>query len=351
MNGLIRNIIYMGKNSYREGGFLFWVLLYPLILVMFFHIAFSGILNEDIKEISIGIEEGNPIEQVLEEIHILEVEKGNEDQIQDKLKSDEIEVFIDKDLGLTVNKSGLNQTIVREIVDQVKQMIALNRPLEKFDFSMEHIKARNQRANSTIVIFYTLIAMVSTYAIFFGVDTVLFIQANLSEIGARMNATPIKKFHFIISGLVVAMLLNIFSNTILLLFISYVLKIKILNEYKYSLLLILLGNLFGVCLGVFIGVSNKQKVNIKVMAGISFTLFLSFLSGMMGPHIKTGIEAKLPIMGRINPVNIISSNLYRINLLGSTKLVREGMIVLLAYSIILILASYVFLRRKSYDSI
>jgi len=112
-----------------------------------------------------------------------------------------------------------------------------------------------------------------------------------------------------------------------------------------------LGNLFGIALGIFIGSSNKKSVNVKTATGIAVTLFLSFLSGMMSPWIKIIIDKNVPIIGRINPISIISNNLYRINILGSTKSVTEGIVILLIYTLLLLFMSYIFLRRKSYDSI
>jgi ABC-2 type transport system permease protein len=120
---------------------------------------------------------------------------------------------------------------------------------------------------------------------------------------------------------------------------------------KYSSIFIILGNLFGVSLGVFIGVSNKKSGNVKTLISIALTLFLSFLSGMMGPDIKVIIDMKFPILGKINPISIITDNLYRVNLLDSTKSVGEGIFLLSVYSIVLISISYVFLRRRNYDSI
>ena len=308
-------------------------------------------MDIELESINVGIKEDNPIEFILEEIDILKVEKVSDRQIEEKLNNEEIDVFIDKDLNLLVKNSGIKQTLVKEIIDQVKQMVKLNRPMNSYDFSIDYTIAKNQEANPMVIIFYSLIAMVSTYAIYYGIEVVSLTQANLSNIGMRINATPLTKFNFLIAGIIVALLLNLFANGLLLLFIKFALKLDLFNEVKYSTLLILLGNLFGVSLGVLIGVSNKLKANVKMMIGISVTLFLSFLSGMMGPHIKVMLESKFPLLGRINPIAIISGNLYRVNLLDNTRFVNEGVIILALYCIAIIVVSYVFLRRRTYDSI
>lgn len=102
---------------------------------------------------------------------------------------------------------------------------------------------------------------------------------------------------------------------------------------------------------MFIGASNRKSENAKITMAVVIVLFFSLLSGMMGPNIKVVLDKNIPILGRINPISIISNNLYRLNLLGSTRTVREGTLILSLYSILFIFLSYLFLRRRDYDSI
>lgn len=351
MRNLFRNCIYQGKNLFRDFGFSFWSLLYPLIMAAFFYTAFSGMLETELKEINVGIDSENSIVNILREIEFLNVHKISKDEVVKKLDDEEIDGFVDNDLDIKVKESGINQTIIKEVVEQIKQMKKLNRPIENYDFSVDYIADRNQKANPLVIIFYSLIAMVSTYGVFAGIEAVSLIQANLSNIGERLNIVPLKKSKFILVGVVVALALNLFANGILLIFIKYVLKLNLFTEIKYSAILIIMGNLFGVALGIFIGSSNKKSNDVKTIMAIAMTLVLSFLSGMMGSGIKVMIDENVPILSRINPISIITNNLYRINLLGSTKSIGEGVIVLSIYCIVLIFTSYIFLRRQSYDSL
>lgn len=351
MKNIFRNCIYQGKNLFRDAGFSFWSLIYPLIMAVFFYISINGVLNMELENVNVGIDSENPISYILEEIEFLNVHKIPEDEVLTKLEDREIDAFIDDDLNIKVNDSGINQTIIKEVVEQIKQMGKLNRPIENYDFTAEYIKDRNQKSNSIIIIFYSLIAMVSTYGVFAGIETVNLIQANLSNIGARLNITPLKKHKFLLAGVIVALLLNLFANVILFIYIKYGLKLNLFTEIKYSAIFVIIGNLFGVALGVFIGSSNKKKDSVKTIMAISITLFCSFLSGMMNPQIKVMIDEKAPILAKLNPISIITNNLYRINLLESTKSVGEGILILSIESIVLIFTSYIFLRGKNYDSI
>lgn len=351
MKGLMRNILYQTKNTCRNTSFLFWVVIYPIVLAAFFYAAFNGMMDIELEDINVGIVEDNPVGFILDDIDLVNVKIVKEDEIEKKIENEEIDAFIDSDLSLLVKKSGIKQTIVKEVVDQIKQMVKLNRPMNSYDFSIDYTISKNQTANPMIIIFYSLIAMVSAYGLFSGIESVCLIQANLSNVGIRINATPLKKFNFLIAAIIVILILNLISNCLLIIFVQYLLKLDLLYEIKYSFLFILLGNLFGVLLGVLIAVSNKLKPNTKTMIGIIFLLFLSFLSGMMSPDIKITLESKFPILARINPLTIISSNLYRVNLLENTRFVKEGIIILSIYCIVLAVISYVFLRRRTYDSI
>jgi ABC-2 type transport system permease protein len=351
MNNLFRNCIYQGKNLFRDPGFLFWALAYPLVLVFFFNTAFSGMMDFEARNIDVGIGNDNQIAYILKEIEFFNVHEITDNKIVEKLESGEISAFIDNKLNLMATESGINQTIIKEVVEQIKQTSMLNRPVTEIDFSVDYLADRNQEANIVAVTFYALIAMVSLYGIFAGIETVCFIQANLSNVGVRINVTPLKKANFLLAGAIDALLLNLLSNGILFLFITYVLKITLFNELLYSAGLIILGNFFGVTLGIFIGASNKKSSEAKILMAITLTLSLSFFSGLMGPWIKVMIDQKAQVLARLNPISIITDNLYRINLLGSTRSAGEGILVLSLYCIVLILVSYLFLRGKKYDSV
>lgn len=351
MKNIWRNSLYHGKNIIRDTSFSFWVLAYPIILASFFYMALSGITNVELESINIGVEKENPVVFVLEDIDILNLIEIEEKNANENLNSGAIDGYVMEDLNLLVNKSGLDQTIIKSILDQIKQTIALNEPMENLDFEVDYLMGKNQNAIGILVIFYSLIAMVSTYGVFPGIEAAVMIQPNLSNVGARVSITPIKKSTLLTSSLIVGFFVNMLSNILLLLFLTFVLKLDLLTNIFYSFIFILLGNIFGISLGLFIGSSNKKSSGFKVMLSIMITLSLSFLSGMMSVDMKILIDKNVPILGKINPISIITNSLYRINLLENTSNLSQGIILLIIYSSILMAGSYVFLRRNQYDSI
>lgn len=351
MKNILRNSIYQGKNLFRDIGFTFWGLMYPIILAGFFYIGFSGITNYSLETINVGIDKENHVSYILQDIDIFNVVEISKDDVNESINLGVIDGYVDKNLDLIVDKSELDQTIIKGVLDQIKQTIALNEPMENLDFSADYLEGKTQKANAIIIIFYSLVAMVSTYGVFPGIETTNKIQANLSNVGARINITPIKKSTLISSGVIVGLFINLISNIILILFIQFILKLELFTNIGYSSIFIILGNLFGISLGVFIGVSNRKSPGAKTMISIMITMFLSFLSGLMSVDMKILIDKKIPILGKINPISILTNNLYRINILGNTSNLGQGIALLVLYSLILMSASYIFIRRRQYDSI
>lgn len=351
MKDLMRNSIYQGKNMFRDISFTFWGLMYPIILAGFFYIAFSGITNAELESINIGIENDNPIISILEEIEVVNVLMLEESEVKGSLEAEKIHGFIKSDLNIIVDKSGLKQTVIKGISDQILQTMSLGESIGNLDFTVNYLRSKRQQANGLLVIFYSLIAMVSTYGVFPGIEAVVLSQANLSNLGARINISPIKKSTLLKSGMLVGLLINIGSNILLLVFLQFVLKLNLFTNLAYSSIFIILGNIFGISLGLFIGSSNKKSPGVKTMISIMVTMFLSFLSGLMSPNIKVLIDKNIPILSKLNPIAIITNSLYKINLLENTKDLTQGMVLLIVYSLILMSISYMFLRRNQYDSI
>ncbi|NLY36859.1 MAG: hypothetical protein GX046_06470, partial [Tissierellia bacterium] len=186
MKDLYRNILYQGKNMFRDLDFTFWGLMYPIILATFFFVTFSGITNLELEPINVGLGQDNPYLFILEDIDILNVILVEEKDIATSLDSEKIDGFIQSDLNIVVDRSGLGQTIIKGIADQILQTMALGESIENIDFNVDYLSGQNQEAKGILVIFYSLIAMVSTYGVFAGIEAVNLSQANLSPLGARI---------------------------------------------------------------------------------------------------------------------------------------------------------------------
>ena len=342
---------YQFLNNFREPTNMFWTMAYPILMALMFFTAFQGLINPAPMNIRVGVEQGSLAALTLKNIDILEVSEVTPLQAGELIKKNELVGFVDNRYAVTVGKSGVKESIIANIASQMKQMEALNVPFENYDFSASYFKTMNTRTDPFLIPFYSLIGMVSLYSIYMGLEYARFMQADQSTVAQRMNVVPLKKSNFLYSSLFIGISSNLASNLLLLLFMRFVLKLDLVSDYPRTLALLLSANLVGICFGLFIGASNNAGEGIKTGIAISSTLLMAFLAGMMSTDIKILVEAAAPIIGLLNPVNIVTTQMYRINYLDMTATFTSGILILLGMASLFLVLAQLFLRRKTYDSI
>ena len=112
-----------------------------------------------------------------------------------------------------------------------------------------------------------------------------------------------------------------------------------------------MGSIAGLSLGCVIGTILKTNENAKSGILIGVTMFLSFLSGMMGITMKYVIDKNIPILNMINPAAMITDGFYALYYYGFESRYIFNILSLLIFSLIMLLASSISLRRQKYDSI
>lgn len=342
---------YQFLNNGREPAQIFWTVAYPILMALMFYLAFQGLLSPEPMNIRIAVAEGSGAGQVLKDIDFLDISEMSEARALDLIREGDLTGFVDAGFDVTVNGSGLKESVLTSVTGQIKQMQALNVPFENYDFEASYIETASTTANPFLIPFYSLIGMVSLYSVYLGLEFSRIIQADQSTEAQRLNVVPLKKTDFLSGSMLTGIVMNLLSNALLLVFFRYVLRMDLVSDYPRTLLLLLAANILGMGLGLFIGASNNFGDGVKTAMVISSTLFMAFLSGMMSPDIKVIIDNNLPLLSRLNPVNVVTSEMYRVNYLGLTSTYSAGVLTLLAIALALIGASLMFLRRKTYDSI
>ena len=79
-------------------------------------------------------------------------------------------------------------------------------------------------------------------------------------------------------------------------------------------------------------------------------MLFCFLSGMMESLVTYLIATKVPILSKINPVNLITDALYSLYYYDNLYRYIENILYLGLFTVVMIALSYIFVRRK-YDSI
>lgn len=353
MSKICREIVFTFKNCFRDKGFVFWSIFYPIILCGFFYMAFSSVLGERTLEFDVGMAPANTIRPYIEQTKAFNIIDVEEDEAEQALKDKKIIAYIHEDMNMTVSQSGTGQTVIQNVLRMMKQTTYLfkngGNPAQ-VNFGAKYIEEHKQQHSAYTLIFYSLLAMVSFYGIFGGIMVMENFQANTSEIAKRMVVSPIHKGRFILINMTVIFILNVLSNTLLILFINYVLGIELFTDFAYSYILVLCGNLWGISFGVLIGCIGRLSSGMRTAIGVVIPLLLSSFAGMMSPDIKLMVMDKLPLLNLLNPATIITDGLYRVNLLDNHAAFWQGAAIILGMSFLFYLVSLNSLRRKSYDT-
>ena len=371
------------KIILRNKTLVFWTLSFPIILGFLFNLAFSNlnsafvfdavkivVVNDDnyqknnvlaltIKTLS---EKGDS--QVFETKYV-----DNESQAEKLLGDKSIDGYVkikDDKPTVVVQGNGINQTIIKTAIDQTLETnsavtsaimynpnILHDKILEKISASGDYMNdITNKSSDRTVLYFYTLIGMACLYSGFFGIIAVNQNEANLSKLGARLCISPTKRVTTLMASLTAGLAVSYFGQLLLYVFLAYILKINFGQNGWAILLIMLFGCLAGVTLGMFIGVCNRKGENFKTGLLLGVTMFCSFLAGMMGTtSIKYLIDVSVPILAYINPVNLISDALFSTYYFGMSSRYWTDLIALIGFVVVLILFSWLFLRKRKYASL
>lgn len=349
---MLREMKYTAKINLREFGFLFWTLAYPLMMATFFYLAFQSMLSPTSQmHYEVGISKNNPIRFVMQEVPIFSIKEMEYDEAMEAMKEDKIIGYIQDDGELFVQKNGLGESILAHVITRFRQLeySYLEGGNLKLNWEKEYLDVRSQTSSPYTIYFYALIAMVSFYGVFSAMECIEKTQANISSMGKRMASSPQKKLMTILSNLLMILILNYLANLALILYITFALKISLFIDYGKSLALLFMGNFWGISLGILIGVQRMSTKKKEALA-VAIPLFSAALGGMMTTDLKLFVMKKLPLLDKLNPVSIVSSGFYKVNLLQN-QAIWDSVAILVGMSLLFLLFSVQSLRRKHYDSL
>lgn len=390
MKDLLLQLKYFTLMSLKQRDFVFWMLAFPMLLCSVYWLGFSRLDKPEAIHIKLGMTENLGVERILGTVPVFELVKGEQKELEEKLGNKKIDAFLDENFELIVPEFNEKTKLAASILEEVKKystafIIGINKEYElglqdakivKYslkelsDFMAQNtssilpsmrefsVKVQNrlddQTAENSVlkIVLFTSLAMFSLNGIYIGVHYITIIQGYLSPLGIRIAASPYKKGNLIIVAFLTSLALNLLFNLILYLFIRFVLGISLLSNYSLSCLVYFVASCFGSALGILFGTTRKlndiQKTNITT----AVLLTLSFLCGLAGDlSFKNLIEKNLPILNRINFVNLINESFYQANIIGDLSKLYRNMGILAVETVVLLVLAVLLLRRNSYDSL
>lgn len=374
----VRLFIYRLRVLLRNRSLLFWTFAFPVVLGLLFNLAF-GNLDEitALETTNVGIvstdqDKSKQFEAVLKEIKnddevIFKSKELTKKEAQKQLSDDKISGYFEidaKNIELFVSKSGTQQTVLKELLnqylqntDKVETLMASGavqpQAISQALVQKNYVKDGNGTGNFNLKSFYffTLVGMTVMYGFMWGLRNANDQQANQSPEGMRLCLIPRNKLLVSFANMLASLVLFFVQVTFILMFYRFIYQVEFGDHWNYILLVCALGAFTTISFGTLIGNAlSKVDFQQKISIGISISMIMSFLAGMMGSQsIKYWIDVHVPLLGRINIVNLISESLYQLFYYQSLKTFYLNLLWLAGFGVLFILLNYSFERKVQYD--
>jgi len=138
---------------------------------------------------------------------------------------------------------------------------------------------------------------------------------------------------------------------ILLAFLIGVLGISFGDQLGYIALICVAGSLTGVTFGACIGSIIKKSEGLKIGILIGSTMIMSFLAGMMSADMKYLVMTRAPILGYLNPANLITDSFYALYYYNTHTQFFTNILLLCGFTLLFSAVTYLVLRRQKYASL
>jgi len=373
--------LYRLKILLRDRTLVFWTLVFPFMMSTLFHLVFAGFSRPaHFSPIALAVVDNEAyrsapfFRQALSAVSTGEsrmldlVESPDESHAKNLLKEEKIKgyILVDDPIQWHVAQSGLSQSMVKAFLDQYSQVVqavqtilnqtpaALADVIGQLEQSQEILKqdqVSQVEADIVLIIYYALLALSCMYGAFYGLSLVLDVQGNLSARAARVNMAPMYKLNMFMAGLLASFTVHITGLLAFLVYLHWLLGVDFGGQGLAVLAATILGSLTGLTFGAFVGVAVRGKENVKVASISSITLLGAFLAGMMAPQVKFHIASSMPLLSRINPVNLLADAFYALYYYDDYLRYGQNMGMLFLFTVLFCAGVYTLIRRRQYVSL
>ena len=386
------NLKYTIKTLFKNKSLIFWTFAFPIILGLFFNMAFSSIEKDEMLntfEIAAidnkELEQDNYYKNILETLskeekifNITYTDKENADKLLDDNKIEGYFYIEDGKSNIAVKENGINETILKYVIQEIEENKiiienCINKEVENniknnvydknileikdniinkintYNVEIEDISLKN--LSYMQIEYFTLIAMACMYGGLLGLTAINNNLANMSSKGKRVAVSPTKKSIIILSSLLGSYLISALGIFILISFLYFILHVNFGSNLLLVIILSLIGSLAGISLGLLVSTCIRKDEGTKTGLIIAISMIYSVLSGMMGVTLKYVIDKNIPILNKLNPNNLITDGFYSLYYYNSTERYLNNIIYLIIFILICFIISLVSLRREKYDSI
>lgn len=368
------------KCLLRSKQMMFWTLLFPLLLATFFQMAFSNLVKaEDFDPVPVAVVDDaayqadaafqTALKSVSEgDNRIFDLTVASKEDAESMLKDGTIDGYLTDGNGIqaTFKDSSLNQSIIKSFADSYLQISSATTSIfsqnpaaagkladdlkQNAEYTKE-VSGGTANPDSSLLEFYTLVAMMCLYGAFFGLNEVNNIQADLSDRAARLNVAPVHKLKTFLAGLSAAFLIHFAEILALLAYLAYGFGIDFGKNAGLVVLTSFVGSIVGVSFGAFMGAAVKKSESMKISTMIGVIMLGCFLAGMMGVGMKYTVAQVAPAVSWLNPANLLTDAFYTLYYYSTYSRFTLDIAALGIFALLFCGTTYFIIRRQKYASL
>lgn len=376
------------KVALRDRETLLWTLAFPILLGTLFVFTFGGWMQaESFRAIRVAVvddeayRQNTIFQEILQSVSVtpeatdaekkealFELTVTDRQEAEALLNDHEISgIFVADDPPyLVTSRSGLSQTISKTFLDEYiqtqavvesllaaspQQAQAIGEGLQNRETYLVERPISDADPDVTLIYYFALIAMTCLYGGYIGLREVTAMQANLSDLAARVSVSPLRKGSGIVASLAAGWVVHYASILVLFAYLRLVHSIDFGPNLPLILLACLVGSLTGLAMGAFIGSVSKIRESVKSALVTGISLALSFLAGLMVADIKHLVIQQWPFMRYVNPAVLISDSFYALYFYDTTAYYWQSIGLQLLMILIFFTASAMMLKRRRYASL
>lgn len=368
---------YRFKTLIKDKTLIFWTLIFPILLSIFFQLTLVGAHKvtkvETLNVILINKVEDDNFNKLLDVLEnneqIIKVQEGdNYENATSALENHDVDAVIvyDGSAKLTVSESNPNNTILGVLLNDFnvkKTMIldaSINNPkllttnfIDELLESNNYFKPATSRNNEAVYViyFYTAIAMMIIYASEWGTKSGDYLMAGNTDVAIRANIAPTPKWKIMLIDISSVYTIYLIEFGILYAFMRLILKVPFGSNQLVTILTVISGGLFTITLGYAVSVFVKGDMQKKSTLISMMGLTSCFLSGMMSVDIKHIVSRHFPIIKYINPATLITDNFYYMYYYEDLSRAFLNIFLMVCYTCVIGYITYRKLKVVSYDRI
>lgn len=380
---------YKFKEILRKKWIIAWTLIFPIVLGTAFYAGFGNMIKKDVSEFSpikvalVTDDESSAFSKMVrvlskknsdsdsEYSQMFYLRETTRDKAENLLNKGKITgiYYADKNKqpSLSVSDTGMDQTILSEFLRtylndekvmtdmSTKGMAAatmakLGKQLGNMD-NMSAVTFKAKPISPYMQYFFSLLAMASLFSSWMSVIFMQGISADKSNKGLRFECSPTPKIQAIAAATVAGIIIEFFSNIVIVSYINFVLGLSFGVPIGYVILITTLGGAVGITSGLAISAFTSGNETMDIVIPLAFTMTSSFLSGLMVGNMRQLIELYCPIINRINPSSVFTDALYVAGTYGINAEYWRDVTVLAGMIVLFVVVAAIKLSRRSYDSI